>query len=301
MKLMRYNKRLALHLSSEPFITNQMFGDSALRSYLENMDVALSQVEFTDQQLKQLSTDLGNYDSRAVWQKYLIAEAGNTIHDLDHFSRPDVDILKEFGRQKSNDAWERFKQYLLEFRIRADLQSPFFRAEIMRSILNVYSQQEKPLFDLFRELDAQHDALKKQRKDELDAKSISTPPVHYRLNTIMRQSASWRCTQIALAAERFRLQHQRWPRTQDELIPQYLPAVLLDPFDDKPLRLIAVEDGLHIYSVVGSALDREFKDDGGDIQKTEEKYLTKDTGVKLWNPAHRRKPAKPLEKREEQE
>ena len=117
----------------------------------------------------------------------------------------------------------------------------------------------------------------------------------------MRQSASWRCTQIALAAERFRLQHQRWPRTQDELIPQYLPAVLLDPFDDKPLRLIAVEDGLHIYSVVGSALDREFKDDGGDIQKTEEKYLTKDTGVKLWNPAHRRKPAKPLEKREEQE
>jgi hypothetical protein len=85
------------------------------------------------------------------------------------------------------------------------------------------------------------------------------------------------------------------------LIPKFLPAVLLDPFDDKPIRLKTVEDGLLIYSVVGNSLDREFVDDGGDIQRSEVKYRTKDTGIKLWNPAHRRKPAKPLEKREEQE
>lgn len=60
---------------------------------------------------------------------------------------------------------------------------------------------------------------------------------------------------------------------------------MLDPFDDKSLRMKTVPDGLVIYSI---GIDR--KDDGGMvIPKIDEP--TADMGFKLWNVPQRRQPA----------
>jgi hypothetical protein len=63
----------------------------------------------------------------------------------------------------------------------------------------------------------------------------------------------------ALAIERWRLSHEkRVPDSLSELVPDYLPSVPLDSFDDQPLRYRKLARGYLVYSI-GSDL----KDDGG--------------------------------------
>jgi hypothetical protein len=63
---------------------------------------------------------------------------------------------------------------------------------------------------------------------------------------------------LAIAAQRYRLAHGADPTTLEQLIPEFLSAVPLDPFDGKPLRMKVVPGELIFYSV---GMDR--KDDGG--------------------------------------
>ena len=68
-----------------------------------------------------------------------------------------------------------------------------------------------------------------------------------------------RAAQTALAIERYRLAHDNQPpESLQNLLPDFLSAVPIDPFDGQPLRFKKPGKGYVVYSV-GS--DRE--DDGG--------------------------------------
>jgi hypothetical protein len=59
------------------------------------------------------------------------------------------------------------------------------------------------------------------------------------LETTFRVLGERRMTAVSLAAQLFRADHQRWPKTLDELVPAYLPSAPLDPFaDGKPIGYI---------------------------------------------------------------
>ncbi len=62
-------------------------------------------------------------------------------------------------------------------------------------------------------------------------------------------TAELRCATAALAAERYRLANGDWPKDLDALVPKYLPAVPVDPFDGQPLRFNHVPEGFTIFSV----------------------------------------------------
>jgi hypothetical protein len=64
--------------------------------------------------------------------------------------------------------------------------------------------------------------------------------------------------QTALAVEHFRLVRGQLPENLNELVPQFLPAVPIDPFDGQPLRYHRLAKGYVIYSV-----GRDGHDDGG--------------------------------------
>jgi hypothetical protein len=63
---------------------------------------------------------------------------------------------------------------------------------------------------------------------------------------------------VAVAAARYRAEKGRMPETLDALVPEYLPIVPRDPFDGKPLRMVA-RDGRFVFYSVGP----NTKDDGG--------------------------------------
>lgn len=84
------------------------------------------------------------------------------------------------------------------------------------------------------------------------------PPVH---GSVTRQAecfARIRISTMATAIERFRLVHGQLPDNLNELVPQFLSAVPVDPFDGALLRYHRLAKGYVIYSV---GIDGH--DDGG--------------------------------------
>jgi ABC-type transport system involved in multi-copper enzyme maturation permease subunit len=84
----------------------------------------------------------------------------------------------------------------------------------------------------------------------------------------------------ALAVERFRLAHDRWPLTLDELVPAYLPAVPSDPIDGLPLRYRPINGGVVIYSIGSDGVDNQ-----GAVQRLNWSTLVPKGGVPLFSRA----------------
>lgn len=61
--------------------------------------------------------------------------------------------------------------------------------------------------------------------------------------------ASRNATVALLALERFRRNHAKWPEALNDLVPDYLDAVPIDPFDGKPLRYRHTDGKILLYSV----------------------------------------------------
>ncbi len=91
-------------------------------------------------------------------------------------------------------------------------------------------------------------------------------------------------TAVAMvAAERYRLKHNRWPANIEELVGMANAEVLTDPCDGRALRLRREQDGLVIWSVGIDGIDN-----GGVYDPTV--VIGKDEVVRLWDGAHRRRP-----------
>jgi len=75
----------------------------------------------------------------------------------------------------------------------------------------------------------------------------------------LRMVAASRVVVSAVALKRFQYRHGALPETLDQLVPDLLPSVPIDPYDGKPLRYHAIGDGtFFLYSVGPDGVD-----DGG--------------------------------------
>jgi hypothetical protein len=107
-------------------------------------------------------------------------------------------------------------------------------------------------------------------------------------NAEQRALAHLRTAVTAVAAERFRIAKGNWPTKPDDLVKTGLmKAVMIDPFDGKPLRLARHQSGIAIYSV-----GPDLTDDGGTIDRKTNNFAKTDIGFRLFDPAARRQEAK---------
>lgn len=63
---------------------------------------------------------------------------------------------------------------------------------------------------------------------------------------------------VGLATALYRADHGQLPQSPAALVPDYLKEWPTDPFDGKPMRFIASDEGVTIYS-----LDKDLEDNGG--------------------------------------
>jgi hypothetical protein len=104
-----------------------------------------------------------------------------------------------------------------------------------------------------------------------------------------RSQAALRTSMVALACERYRQQHERWPDALDRLVQEkLLSEVPADPCDGQPLRYRRTKDGVVIYSIGLDGID-----DQGNIDRERHQNPGVDLGVRLWDPALRRLPPPP--------
>lgn len=93
--------------------------------------------------------------------------------------------------------------------------------------------------------------------------------------------AEMRIAVILIACERFRIANGRWPNDLAEIPKSILPAVPIDPYDDKPLRIKRNEKGLIVYSVSTDGIDNG----GREIVSNEREN---DQVIQLFDPKFRR-------------
>lgn len=75
--------------------------------------------------------------------------------------------------------------------------------------------------------------------------------ISFELRTIGRL----RCTEAALAIERYRLKHSALPESLELLVPEFMAEVPRDPFDDQPLRYIRHDVGYTVYTIGEDSVD----------------------------------------------
>jgi hypothetical protein len=102
----------------------------------------------------------------------------------------------------------------------------------------------------------------------------------------LRDRAILRGAIVSLVLERYRLDHGRWPKELQELVPGCLPAVRRDPFDGREMRYTPLADGVIVYSM---GPDRQ--DDGGAMNRRNITAAGTDIGFRLWDVTARRQPA----------
>ena len=90
------------------------------------------------------------------------------------------------------------------------------------------------------------------------------------------------CLQVAVAAERFRLDTGRLPMLIDELVPTYLNMIPSDPFEGNPMRYAETGQGVVIYSV-----GENLADDGGVLRQSKDTQISADVGFHLIVPEYR--------------
>jgi hypothetical protein len=131
------------------------------------------------------------------------------------------------------------------------------------------------------------EGLKALRKKAQDGSILVRRGMQYLMGLIQQvrgTQAKLRCAVAALAAERFRLAHNRWPESLDALVQAgFLDAVLIDPFDGMPLRLKRWAEGLIVYSVGEDGIDND-----GNVDSVRPSDPGKDLGFRLWDNAWRR-------------
>jgi hypothetical protein len=84
------------------------------------------------------------------------------------------------------------------------------------------------------------------------------PALHACFDAGARGNANLAATDAAIAIELYRRQNGKAPERLDELVPDFLPAMPIDPFDGQPLRYIVRANECVIYSI-----GKDLKDDGG--------------------------------------
>lgn len=88
----------------------------------------------------------------------------------------------------------------------------------------------------------------------------------------LRVIGSLQCAETALAIERYRLKYKQLPPSLEALLPEFMEAVPLDPFDGKPIRYIQHDSGGYTVYAIGE----DGVDNGGlDLRQTAKKTGTK--------------------------
>jgi hypothetical protein len=78
---------------------------------------------------------------------------------------------------------------------------------------------------------------------------LMSPAYGQAITSFARGAAKRDTADVAIAAELYRRRHGTWPETLEQLVPEYLQAVPIDPFHNQPLKMVSTAKEFKVYSV----------------------------------------------------
>ncbi len=113
------------------------------------------------------------------------------------------------------------------------------------------------------------------------------PALNKSLKAYDRERVHFDCLRVALAAQAFHREHQRFPTELDELVPEYLPEVPIDWYSGDPLLYRLDADGAIVYSVYVDQFDDGGEEIGYTTEVRQEDRDPADFGIRIRTPGWR--------------
>lgn len=128
----------------------------------------------------------------------------------------------------------------------------------MAKYISAANSNTMPLRDAIRQA---HDELAPLRDSSIarwryPIARYMAPDVLLDLDVCYRAQARQSIARTAIAIERYRRSHGQTPKTLDELVPEFLDQLPVDPFDGAPLRYHSDAAGYKVYSIGPDGIDQ---------------------------------------------
>ena len=236
---------IARSLAKEPLTISQLVRAACQSLAVTTIEYCINRLELTDEQLIELIKSVDNSECISDMSCALVGERcmgisffkapGSVNPDLINGIpfRPILELYKAIGLADADEI------------IYLDLMNGYIKS--------IQLPLEKRL-----------DAVK-----TVESKFQSTSKIHILLSAMMpaasrittidiRNIAQLRTARVGLVIERYRLAARKLPDTLSDLVPAYLDAVPIDPFDGNDMRYKKLDVGFIVYSIGEDQID-----DGG--------------------------------------
>ncbi|HEY3856968.1 MAG TPA: hypothetical protein VGO67_21505 [Verrucomicrobiae bacterium] len=258
--------RLVHSLQSEPFLVSQLVRAASFGATLQPVWEGLEQRKWSDEQLKELISELRGLDFTGDAMRCLQAEQSfcdtffeqlrksrNPMQDIsdvvgndNNFSTPDFPA--ELLVMLAPSGWfylEQLNYHKLYYNQTVGVLSP------NRVDPDLANERKNPSFggNSFASAFLKHEEMAK----------LLLPSLQSFVFKVTRAQTGANLAAIGCALERYRLKHGNYPENLSALAPEYLPAIPKDLIMDQPLKYHLTANGTFILYSVGW----NNKDDGG--------------------------------------
>lgn len=228
-------------LKNEPILVSQLVRIACLGVAVSALERTLARQEFSDEQLARIQQALARQQLHDSLKRALRGEQFFLIR-VTQTNASTGDPAADWAQA-------------LPFR-GADMAKGM---ELWRDVIDASDEGMLEALTATQEMEEEIDAVSKSMdRFRYPTTVLLFPAVDASTKAFLRGEANVRLAETGVACERYRLAHDRLPAKLDDLVPEFLPVVSLDPFDGQPLRYRTADTGALLYSLGVDQLD-----DGG--------------------------------------
>jgi hypothetical protein len=280
--------RAAAGLRDDPFLISLLVRMACRKVAVDSTERLLGMSELSDEACRTLSIQFAEELPAADLLASLRGERALYHRLFENLEHGQLTVGEFFARSEGNsnskpDVSLRLGGFLYSYRLPEDHATLLRWFDEACDIARLPSQEQLEAWNLF-ELKIRAVRSTASPDKRLILSTLLLPAVKKVGQATLRDQVLVVCAETALATERFRLAHKRWPKSLDELRPAFLAQLPRDPYTGESLRYARRDDGVVIYSV-----GPDLQDDGGDIlrYRPQGNY---DIGLRLFDPDKRNLP-----------
>lgn len=238
-------------LNKEPVMVSQLVRIAYQSLGISSMEYTLNKTDFSDEQMAELCAKLKDIeDSNGI----LCAVLGERIFALDMLMHPKL-MYFDFSAPNNSSSFLSLPPVLFLYKVTGLNESDAI-------LLIDYMDDVIKTLELPPEQRKEADKVFDKKINNIPKKNILfrkfVPSLGRTITSDLRNIALIRSARTALSVQRYRLKYNKLPDSLDDLVPDYLESVPLDPFDGKELRYKKLDKGFVVYSI-----GKDQKDDGG--------------------------------------
>jgi hypothetical protein len=272
-------------MDDEPFLISQLVRIALVNLSLDSLERLLARSTLKSEELQALALMLQQVEEEAPKLLYNAArmERASVGKMIELIANGELDLHQLEG---GGQGGESFVERIISWPLVQPL-ARYGEAPTLEMMTRYMKDLRLPPAKRRQELESMERELKQMKADvhknpEMVPALLLIPALTKVVQAFDREATTLACARVALAVERYRLAHNRWPDKLEDLLPTELTRIPDDPFGTGKLHYRRVPEGVVIYSVGIDGIDNQ-----GAIDR--ENYYKKDTdiGYRLWDPDKR--------------